>query len=409
METKRIVLRHIPALDGLRGIAIALVLLFHFGLGLNGASSGSAAPGQYYSRMVSIGWCGVDLFFVLSSFLITSILLDAKRAQHYFRNFYMRRVLRIFPLYYGFLVVMLLVAPWIASAESRQSLGGAAPWLLTYAQNFWIAGRDAWVPFHLNHLWSLAIEEQFYLVWPLLILVCSGRTITRVCLGIVIGALVLRCGLTLGGVSEKAIYVLPFARADAFAIGALVAIALRSESAFQRLASGAGPVAVVCVLVLEGLIAAQGGFFNWSDPWMQTIGFTTIALLFGALLIGAITSPAGAVLRRVCETRSLRFLGKYSYGVYIFHFPVLALMNHSVPRWYLVSRFGTGLGGQIAFLLAASAVSLLAAIISWHMFETRFLNLKRHFDTRHERPAARPGAEPRYPAPVTLDVAEART
>lgn len=401
-EMRPAVLRHIPALDGIRGIAIALVLLFHFGGGLRGAAADTTTLEQGYSRVVSAGWCGVDLFFVLSSFLITSVLYDAKDAPRYFRNFYMRRVLRIFPLYYGFLLVMLLVTFALAGGEEWHKLWDAGPWLLLYFQNFWIAAHDAWLPGQMNHLWSLAIEEQFYLVWPLVVLLCARRTIRRVCLGIVVGAFALRCGLTLGGVSEKIIYVLPFLRADAFAIGAFVATAYREEGDFRRLAGKAGPVGAASLIVIAGLIAGQGGYLAWSHPLTQTVGFTALALLYGALLTGAVALPRHTLLRW-CAAAPLRQLGKYSYAVYVFHFPILMVMNHTVPRWYLTRVFGTGLSGRIAFLIAASAVSVLLAIVSWYAFETRFLRLKRHFVTRSRARGAAPEATPAGLPAVAID------
>src|SRR3954464_13470573 len=176
--------KNIPALDGLRGLAIILVLLFHFT-----PEGGGSTPIGHMMRWVSqLGWCGVDLFFVLSGFLITGILFDARGSANYFKNFYMRRVLRIFPLYYGVLIVVFLVVPIFKTMTAQDlQLMQNQHWLWLYAANIPPAISNEWTLMNqwvrLSHFWSLAIEEHFYLLWPAVVYFFSRKTVMKICGG----------------------------------------------------------------------------------------------------------------------------------------------------------------------------------------------------------------------------------
>ena len=167
---------HIGVLDGVRGLAILLVLVYHFTLSM----AGQTLPGRLFFRSTAAGWCGVDLFFVLSGFLITGILYDAKDLPHRFRNFYARRALRIFPLYYTILAITFALLPRAVRLVGRlDDLEDARFWLWTYGTNVYVAFRGDWFP--LSHFWSLAVEEHFYLFWPAIIIGCDRKTALRVC------------------------------------------------------------------------------------------------------------------------------------------------------------------------------------------------------------------------------------
>ena len=181
---------HIPALDGLRGVAILMVLWFHY---YGPIYKFCASPfDRFIVLTINTGWMGVDLFFALSGFLITGILLDAKGAPHYFRNFYARRALRIFPIYYGFLFVILIVIPRFHqySPGLAQTVRDQA-WLWLYGTNI----ATTFFPIKLAgflHTWSLAVEEHFYLVWPAIVLVLNRRQLAVASLCIVVVALITR-------------------------------------------------------------------------------------------------------------------------------------------------------------------------------------------------------------------------
>jgi peptidoglycan/LPS O-acetylase OafA/YrhL len=175
---------HIPALDGIRGIAIIAVMVFHFFL-FGGLSPQNKIDGIFYA-VAKMGWAGVDLFFVLSGFLITGILHDSRGNDGFFRIFYARRFFRIFPLYYGALVLFLVVLPLSGAAWKALETGPKEQfWLWAYVTNIRIALDNDWgrVPKALIHFWSLAVEEQFYLAWPFLVYFASRRVVLRLCAG----------------------------------------------------------------------------------------------------------------------------------------------------------------------------------------------------------------------------------
>ena len=219
----------VPVLDGIRGIAILLVMMFHFWA--VGTARLSYPLERAYSSIAGMGWIGVDLFFVLSGFLITGILFDLRRNPDYFRIFYGRRIVRIFPLYYAALTVFFLVVPMLLTHLHHQRAfdveTGTAGKLLawTYLLN-WYEGLKGFqiIPHPLQHFWSLAIEEQFYLVWPFLVLKLARRRLIQVCFGL------MALGLTLKAVMywihlPIAAYTWTICRADSLAAGAIVALA----------------------------------------------------------------------------------------------------------------------------------------------------------------------------------------
>jgi peptidoglycan/LPS O-acetylase OafA/YrhL len=314
--------QRIPTLDGVRGTAILLVMLYHMNL-LRPASA-PAAVDLWFSRAVGVGWCGVDLFFVLSGFLITGILLAAKGRDHFFRDFYARRTLRIFPLYYAVVFVSLVVIPnlpeGIVPAQKLDRFGrieGDEAWYWLYLSNFAIARAGAWRHGILDISWSLAIEEQFYLLWPALVAFCSTRGLTRFCVALVVLAPCLRLALRLAGAEPMVAYVITPARVDLLAIGALIAIAARSPEGLERFAHPARRAfwAALVLLLADWLVL---GF----DPFairVQVAGYSLLGVVFGGLLVAVLRAPQGSLLARCFESRPLRVLGKYSYALYLFH------------------------------------------------------------------------------------------
>jgi peptidoglycan/LPS O-acetylase OafA/YrhL len=328
-----------------------------------------------------LGWIGVDLFFVLSGFLITGILYDAKGSPHYFRNFYMRRSLRIFPLYYTVAFVVLVVAPQFWPAETSASPAEAWPhewsyWL--YLSNFMIAAEERFGSGPLIVTWSLAIEEQFYLLWAPVVYRLRHAAIVRLCIVLIVVALGARIAMMMAGVHPAALYVLPFTRMDALAIGALLAVYVRragSVAALSQLARRIGPFAALCVL---GVLVWDMDP-TWRGTATQTIGYTLLAIMFGCLLVLTI-APDSRWVRPLMANRHLRTFGKYSYALYLFHLPIRALIrDHVYGPAEFHTLFGSQLPGQLLFYALGIAAALAAAWCSWHLFEKHLLRLKGYF------------------------------
>jgi peptidoglycan/LPS O-acetylase OafA/YrhL len=393
----------IPALDGLRGIAVLLVMVYHF-------SSGwyfTAAPvDAVYERVSTAGWMGVDLFFVLSGFLITGILHDSRERAGYFSSFYARRFLRIFPLYYAFVLLVLPAAahlvgtaPEPAVAALREKSG----WYLGYAVNFLVALEGWQAPvLYTAHLWSLAVEEQFYLLWPPLVLLLSRRALIRTSAALVVLALLARVAMRLGGAGAAATYVLPFTRMDALLLGGLVALAVRELGGVAPLARHAPRVLAGAGLVAAATLATAPARTSWSAPWVQTVGLTAIAVFFAALLVTAVAAPEGSRWGRFLCAPSLRTFGKYSYALYIFHPLVLVVLQMNGWAAGRFAGFGPGaqIGVHLIFTAFVTLVSLGVAWLSWNLVEKHFLRIKHRFSTRPKTIEPAPVPVPGAAAPA---------
>lgn len=380
---------HLPALDGLRGLAILLVLF-------NNLYQGPAARGLDYIvfHACKSGWIGVDLFFVLSGFLITGLLWDAKGGAHYFRNFYARRFLRIFPAYYGVLAVWLLLAPHIStlSAEAVQGLQSRQMWYWLYLGNSIPphAGSSAAEP---GTFWSLAVEEQFYLLWPLIVASSTRRRLVRICLGMIVGAFAIRLLgrlLSSSQLTEELLYSLTPARMDDLAMGALAAVTVRTRQGLLRALAWARPVALTGGFVLLAWFVAGNGLRPGAFL-AQTAGYSVLGATAAAILVLATTAAVGSRLRAVLVHPALRFFGRYSYGIYLIHGP-LYLMWRNEP-WYARPRvlWGSQLPAAFGALLTVAVVATGLAMLSWHLYEKQFLKLKARFP--YERTlAGQPGS-----------------
>jgi peptidoglycan/LPS O-acetylase OafA/YrhL len=315
---------HVPALDGLRGIAILVVMVHHFTIFGMGAPTTVLDKRVY--KLFAAGWCGVDLFFVLSGFLITGILLDAKGGAHFFRNFYMRRFLRIFPLYYGFLFAFFVLLPLtFPLGDSFRSLLEQQGWYWSYLVNLPIA-MEGWPrQYAIGHFWSLAVEEQFYLVWPLMVFFCGRRQLMVICVACFLGSVGVRLGFALAGY-PLAGYVLTPARMDTLAVGAFLALIVRRSDGLMILTRWNWPVGCAAAAGLGAIFVWQHGLREL-DIIVQTIGYSMLAVMFGALLVAALARPSESRIGRFFERPVLRFFGRYSYGLYVFHHPVVLLLQ----------------------------------------------------------------------------------
>jgi len=379
METK-----HIPALDGIRGIAILLVLMVHF---IPPVAMQWRVAEWFMKVFATGGWVGVDLFFVLSGFLITGILLRTKDRPRYFVNFYMRRTLRIFPLYFLALLIVFgalphfIDTPRFATLQEHQYFH----WLYLTNVGLLAAGKEAMDSdvATLAVYWSLAVEEHFYLVWPTVIYFCRTRTVKIVCAAVIASAFLIRSGgvLALGSTSMFA-YQTP-ARMDGLAVGALVATLLyeRGTIGLRQLLRPIAIIAAIAGTVLLAHFLYMKGL--WASHWfMRTFGLSMLLGIFAAVLIASVSVPNGA-LSRVLSSSTLRFFGKYSYGMYVIHALLIPALLTLLPREQWMGFFGDQVMiGSLSLVAAKIAICTVLAVVSFHFYEMPFLRLKRSFESK---------------------------
>jgi peptidoglycan/LPS O-acetylase OafA/YrhL len=327
--------------------------------------------------------CGVEIFFVLSGFLITGILYDAKGSANYFTGFYARRTLRIFPLYYAVVAFCVLVPRLLPSFNllnrPRLPHGGINYWL--YLSNVWGTGHHP----VLGVAWSLAIEEQFYLVWPLVVSFLGRASLLRVCLGATLLGLAYRTAQVYAGLPIPP--AAPVAVVDLLCMGGWIALRLRGTDpidcwnwAKALAAAGLGLVAVVAFF--------EEGFWG---RLRETIGVSGVGLLASAAILSVVQS--GTTWFRWAP---LRTFGKYSYAIYLVHSPLDAVVRRTIFK--AGDGFSTLSGHQILaqmiYWALLAGLSLALALVSWHLYEKHFLNLKHRFSVRRAPLPVRPETPP---------------
>ena len=366
-------------LDGLRGVAILLVLLFHFvSLDTARAPHLVAIANEY----LQYGATGVNLFFVLSGFLITGILIDTKSNCHYFRNFYARRFLRIVPLYYGYLIGALVVGRAFSfyNSPTLRLEAHHQLFLWTYTSNLFEAFQGKYFQV-FRHFWSLAVEEQFYLFWPLLVFVLPRRALTWLCIGgVLLGPLtrlVLR--LTSGvNFTEEQLALTP-CHVDALSLGALVAIGLRSQRIWPSLVRCARVTFPMCFAAVCILIMISGAPDPSHNFAAQLSINSTINVCAASVLVLAVAASETSIVGNWLSARPLVFMGKYSYGLYVLHPTVLRIVEKFVtPRSLATGLHSYVLAGGL-YVSLLFLLSIAAAYVSWHGYEVHFLKLKRYF------------------------------
>jgi len=379
-----------PALDGVRAVAVLMVFAFHYG---GGAHRGPLLKVADAIRLQ--GWVGVDVFFVLSGFLITGVLYDTRRDSRFFSRFFARRSVRIFPVYYLVALLLLVLTPvfhysWHAVHLLFLVYLGNIPGAFMPAI-YQLHARWPAADVYLGHLWSLFVEEQFYLLWPLLVWGIGGRVkLMWTAFGLSTVALTLRVWLVLGsGVDLRGgwlMNMLPF-HMDTLLIGGVLALLLRGERAagWQKLCGTVFAVSTVTLMVLFLLDSARDA------TWISTVGFTLIALA-SAGLIGS-TLRRESVTYKFFSLRALRIMGRYSYGFYVYH--LLFASGWAALTTKLVHLLHSAAIGTVTGIAITFWVTFLVSKLSYDFFEVRFLRWKRWlgYDSavREERSMARPG------------------
>jgi peptidoglycan/LPS O-acetylase OafA/YrhL len=354
---------YITELDGLRGIAILLVMVHRMY-----PRAGGASPWP-----VEAGWIGVDLFFVISGYLITGILLDTRDDRNFFRNFYARRVLRIFPLFYVLVGGLFLVFPLAGHTQFVREAGSPL-WYLLHLGNVpeALLGKDP--PYWIATVWSLAIEEQFYWTFPLLVRFAKREHLARwlaVAAGVAVATRVVT--LILIPERERVQYLFTLCRLDTIAAGCMLAVLVRTAWFVRSRARLARP--------LVAIAAACGGVelvahFDRTTIFGRTAGYSVVALGFAAVVLLVVLARG---TRRTAWLRSpvLAYPGKLCFGLYLLHRPADTLVGGLAARLHLAPE-------SFAWLPVKIAAALALATISWRVLEQPFLRLKALFaSSRH--------------------------
>lgn len=389
---------YIPALDGLRGVAIALVVFHHFWPWV-----WSNPVYSIITRVSHISWMGIDVFFVLSGFLISGILLDAREKQGYFKNFIMRRSLRIFPAYYLFLIFAIFLIPMLTGAHSSEGDAAQLPnplWYFFYGSNYlWFVQdtviaqtlntipRAYDVPEYLGITWSLAVEEQFYLLWPFVIFAFYKQL--RGVLLAAIPAVILIRGLIVLTISEwpDATYMASICRADSLMMGACLALYVRSNAmnkvTWRRMIMGGLYFCLPAAIIWQVLIPGR------SSEWFSVFGYSLLSLGCVGVLASVISNQLSWT-HRIVTIKPLLWLGKYSYGIYLYHM-IFWYLSHC---WInaevdpngapLVPGLFSPMGGSMLIdaplrMILCTGCSLICAWLSFHLYEKYFLKMKRFF------------------------------
>jgi peptidoglycan/LPS O-acetylase OafA/YrhL len=376
---------HLPALDGVRGLAILMVLVVHFVGDVRPRGAVEALIGQ----AASYGALGVDLFFVLSGFLITGILYDSRRRPAYFKNFYVRRVLRIFPLYYAVLFLGLVILPRFVSVPELHDTATKQGWLWAYSANIYLAKMGDWEALPIfNHFWSLAVEEHFYLVWPFVVYAFDGPRLKQAALLTAAGALTMRLGMATWHANDLSIYVLTPGRLDGLALGGLMAILAREDGGVARLTRLAPRVLAVGAAFIVASYLFTRAVPTWKFAFHQ-FRMTGFALCFCSIVASSLTGPP--FVRSFFCSRFLTFFGKYSYGLYIFHFLFGYFLLTRRTADVLAVWVGSHLAATLLQALFATGAAVLLALASYHGFEKHFLKMKERFSSAPARTSL-PGA-----------------
>lgn len=346
-------LNYYKNLDGVRAIAALLVMFLHF-FQYNNIQNDSVF--NVFKKIAIFGQTGVDLFFVLSGFLITRILIQTKSDNNYFKNFIFRRILRIFPLYYFFLLIYYFIAPFLL--DSNFIPFNEQWYYYSYLQNF--ATTFGWNANGPEHFWSLAVEEHFYLFWPLIIYLFSTKNIKYIIFGLVVFSVLLRVFMIQ---QNYGVFYFTFTRIDGLAIGAALAL-LEIKSFFKKKNK-----LIFLVLALFLILSLGFLWIKYSGKGMLEIyKYLLVALFYFCMISYVLSVKSNSLINKILESKPFNFSGKISYGLYVYH-PIIFMVifkRYKTEYWILQ-------------LLLSFVITYIIAFLSFYFFENQFLKLKKYF------------------------------
>lgn len=371
-------MKQIKELDGIRGLAIILVMLYHFTIPFRHGEHLNWLD-ELFVKLFGVGWVGVDLFFVLSGFLITGILYETRQKKNYFRNFYARRFLRIFPLYYAVLFGLLIFLPFVVPAAEHKvsSMIENQVWFWSYLVNWKIGMEGSFDVFQGGYMWSLAVEEQFYMLWPFVIFYLKDKVVPF-CLTLIVSLAALRVIMLQWGWNATSLYVMTITHLDGLLIGSALAVAIRHSGTKEkatRLLSYSAPLAIAAVIGIMVIV----GRFSFSGSEVAAIGLLAIAILSGYLVVRVINDPENSRVNRFFRLPILIYFGKLCYGLYLFHHPIGVFVNEYIVACNAFVLFNSYLPATLANVVVSMAISVFIASLSFRLFEMPFLKLKKHF------------------------------
>ena len=351
-------------LDGLRGIAILLIVGYHV---------------FNFIPIFEYGWLGVDLFFVLSGYLITDILIKSRDHDKYISRFYIRRVLRIFPVYYLCLFLFIILLPALKQVPYN------AAYYNEYQINFWLHLSN-WLfilkspeeTFFLNHLWSLALEQQFYFIWPWVILfITNSKKLLQIVCALPVVLILLRFAVSCfypGKMDYNILYT--FSRVDGLFIGSALAVYLHSHVKIE-------PKYLLRVFaalaMLNAAFLAASFLPGFELPYFPFLGYTTFAIIFGFIVHSVITARQNTSWMRLLSQPALRYIGRISYGFYIYHWPIYLLFCSGIKTYLYALLPGGGVLVQLTAAVIITLLAILVSLISYVLIERHFLRLKHIF------------------------------
>lgn len=411
----------IPILDGIRSSAAILVFLGHATV-----LTGLVPVDTIWRRLLTLNGLGASLFFVLSGFLVTEVLVKADRSPRYFfSNFYARRALRLLPLYWALVFFSFVILPNLsANIPIFDMLAKKMPRFLEASPNQWmywaglanfaIQKAGGWRHGILDVSWSLAIEFQFYVFWPLFVYFLSRRQLIWLSVFMIIGSLIFRLtAIYLWDFKPVDVYVSTFARLGAFGTGSLVCLVLRDHDFLMRIRPFATTAALLVLPTIWGLMWFEDAYGTSyltryglnGGPLSYSVLNTIVGIGVGGLIVRALAATEQGRLSRVFASKPLAAFAKYSYAFFLFHLPIRAAIRDLLfgpsraaeaqfPLTVWPTVWGSQIPSQLVFYVVSFAASFAAAFLAWHLYEKQWLKLSHFFPSRP--PAVKPAlTEPR--------------